>query len=151
MTTKRPTFHQWYSTLPVDCQPQFTDMLNGYGNKYRIVYSVAPELWQLADYVVSSRIGDVVYLSPREPQPEAPREPQPEAPREPQPEAPQFYACNLIGGAGLGSYPLTDPLRELLARLAPQAIHGAVRIYLGSRCIAQRMRDGHIWLAAEYC
>lgn len=58
------TFEQWYRALPVLEQPQFTDRLTHCGNRYRIVYSIAVELWQLSDYKVSSQAGSLVYLHP---------------------------------------------------------------------------------------
>ena len=54
------TFEQWYHSLPVLDQPQFTDV-----NGRRIVYSIDPELWRLSDWAVSSQNTTLVYLVPR--------------------------------------------------------------------------------------
>lgn len=58
------TFSQWYNSLEVMNQPQFTDMLHD-GLIYRIVYSVDAALWQLSDYCVTTRACEMVYLSKR--------------------------------------------------------------------------------------
>lgn len=59
------TFSEWYNSLDQLDKPQFTGYTNKNGKQMKIVYSVDPALWRLSDYVVSSRMSEMVHLIER--------------------------------------------------------------------------------------